>query len=184
MTSTTQIKRSYQQLRCLYVGTEVLGQGLVQQGRVTVLLEKEPDFVLDGKLNSHGLLSGMAKLYRHLNLQIGDTVEYSVEKENVLTIHNRAAALREVTSPVVASHGTVFERKSLKYIHIELFRAENLNHWEPETETDLYLAFGVLQDFTDFQYCCGASTALLDRLGYKADTKPDAIVIDRTTERT
>ena len=43
------------------------------------------------------------------------------------------------------------------------------------------MAFGVLQDYTDYQYCCGASKDLLNTLGanYDDTCKPDAILIDR-----
>lgn len=67
----------------------------------------------------------------------------------------------------------------LAHIHIEPFRPENLNHWNPETETDVYMAFGVLQEFTDYRYCCGASADLLRRLGATYQTKPDAVLISR-----
>ena len=79
---------------------------------------------------------------------------------------------------------TLFARDNYRHIHLEPFRPENLHTWEPETEADVYLAFGVLQEFTDFQYCCGASKAVLDKLGanYTDSSKPDAILIDRTTD--
>ncbi len=46
------------------------------------------------------------------------------------------------------------------------------------------LAFGVLQEFTDFQYCCGVTQALLEKLGasYNDIPKPDAVLIDRATD--
>ena len=62
---------------------------------------------------------------------------------------------------------------------------ENLNDWEPQTEPDVYLVFGVLQKYTEFRYCCGASKALLDKLGakYEEAAKPDAILIEAITGR-
>ena len=74
----------------------------------------------------------------------------------------------------------VFDRQALKHLHIETFAPGNLARWNPQTEPDIYMIFGVLSEYTDFRYCCGASKALLDKLGYEADTKPDAILIDRT----
>ena len=39
----------------------------------------------------------------------------------------------------------------------------------------------MLSEYTDFRYCCGVSQDLVAKLGYEATTKPDAILIDRTT---
>jgi hypothetical protein len=41
--------------------------------------------------------------------------------------------------------------------------------------------YGALAEYTDYRYCCGISQALIDQLGYKAATKPDAVLIDRAT---
>jgi hypothetical protein len=75
----------------------------------------------------------------------------------------------------------VFERQRLKHVHMEPYAPGNLSKWEPRTEADVYMVFSALSEYTDYQYCCGASKSLLARLGYKADTKPDAIRIDRST---
>lgn len=41
---------------------------------------------------------------------------------------------------------------------------------------------GVLQDYTNYQYCCGISKSILTSLGHKQESaKPDAILIDRQT---
>jgi hypothetical protein len=36
-------------------------------------------------------------------------------------------------------------------------------------------------EYTDYRYCCGVNQALIDQLGYEADAKPDAVLIDRAT---
>lgn len=185
------ITQSYVGLRSLYLeaaawGTELLEVG----GKATVLLDGDKDFSTEGTLNKRGGLSGMAKLYRRLNLSAGMTIEYAIPSKNTLIVYPPAAPSSAGTASVPLTSApptneTVFERKKLKHLHIEAFRPENLNHWEPETEPDVYLAFGVLQEYTDFQYCCGASKALLQRLGAIGDgaTKPDAILIDRATDQ-
>jgi hypothetical protein len=75
----------------------------------------------------------------------------------------------------------VFQRQRLRPIHIELFSPENLNRWVPENEPDVYMAFGVLQEYTRYRYCCATSKRLLDLLGFQADTKPDAVLVDDNT---
>lgn len=175
------IKSSYVDLRSIYLPAAVLKETEIVSGPVTVVLAEDDSFSVDGTLAKH-LVSGMAKLYRELDLKAGQTIEFSVRDKSALIIHSPKAPDRtESTTP--RPRQTVFERMGLKYIHIEPFRAENLNNWEPETETDVYLAFGVLHEFTDYQYCCGTSKALLDKLGadYADSSKPDAILIDRVT---
>lgn len=44
------------------------------------------------------------------------------------------------------------------------------------------MVFGALSEYTKYRYCCGASSSLLDQLGYSAPNKPDAILIDRTSQ--
>jgi hypothetical protein len=189
MTFKATIKDTYVKLRCLYLETAAWKTGLLGVGQATVLLSNDNTFVAEGKLNGGGGLTGMAKLYKRLGLVTGAELEYEIPRKNTIVVQIRAEAGGARPEPAVAAGAavaqTVFERKALKHLHIEPFRAENLHHWEPETETDVYLAFGVLQEFTDFQYCCGASKALLQRLGAfeEGGTKPDAILVDRATDQ-
>lgn len=47
------------------------------------------------------------------------------------------------------------------------------------------MIFGLLEEYTDYKYCCGINANLLKNLGYKYDSdnaKPDSILINRTTE--
>jgi hypothetical protein len=185
----TRIKPSYMQLRSIYLGADTLRDPNLRSGTVTVLLENDEEFSVEGTLNPQGYLSGMAKLYRHLKLQDGTVMVFSITDNGNIVVRAANAPqtggedkdLEPTLPPSVET--TIFERKKLRHVHIEPFRPENLNNWEPETETDVYLAFGVLQEYTDFQYCCGASTTLLKKLGanYDDSAKPDAIVVDRTT---
>jgi hypothetical protein len=72
----------------------------------------------------------------------------------------------------------VFARQKLKHVHIDKYSPGNLSDWEPRTEPDVYMVFGAMDELHDYHYCCGASKELLDKLGYTAATKPDAVVID------
>lgn len=189
MAYMARITPSYVSLRSLYLGTEAMKHEHLEPGMVTALLEDDDDFAIEGKLNPQGYLSGMAKLYRRLTLKAGMELAFDVNDDGNLIITppeplpDEGDAV-ELEPPPKAE--TVFARMGLKRIHIEPFRPENLDNWEPENETDVYMAFGVLQEFTDFQYCCATSKALLDRLGalYQDEgaAKPDAILIDRTTD--
>jgi hypothetical protein len=175
------ITPSYQELRSLYIGADARKDQNFQTGLVNVTLNADAAFSIDGTMNTAGYLSGMAKLYKKLDLKVGAEVEYEFNADGSITIHNALPVAP--AQPPPPQKETVFQTQKLKHIYIEPFRPENLNTWEPETETDIYLAFGVLQDYTDYQYCCGASKAMLEKLGAKYDdAKPDAILIDRTTD--
>jgi len=182
------IRQSYIDLRSIYIGADALKDEQLEFGRVTVLLADDDTFSAEGTLNSQGLLSGMAKLYAKLDLKDGTEVSFSVEGGGTLLIHAptppATSATEELDPGASGRPKSVFQKQNLRHIHIEPFRPENLDNWEPETETDVYLAFGVLQEYTDFQYCCGASKSLLAKLGasYEESSKPDAILIDRTTD--
>jgi len=159
-----------------------MGDPNLKAGIVSVRVEGVEDFSVDGTLNVSGWLSGMAKLYKLLSLNPGAIVEFSVARDDTIIVHSpRPATKPGEAAP--AERQTVFQRQKLKHLHLEPFRPENLNNWEPETETDVYLAFGVLQNYTDYHYCCGTSKSVLDRLGakYEGKSKPDAILVDTTS---
>lgn len=185
------IKKSYKEIRVLYVGCDPIRNYLLSIGKVEIFLNGDKTFSVEGNLNPVGQISGLAKLYRYLNLKEGQIVKFAIQNGSVVIYEPSRMATDVVPTPVAYAEDqqrdegqTVFSRKKLKNIFIQPFRPENLNNWEPETETDVYLAFGVLQEYTDFQYCCGASKHILDKLGasYGETSKPDAILIDRTTD--
>jgi hypothetical protein len=178
----TTVRPAYIELRSIYVGAQARGE--LAPGPVTVLIEDDDEFSVEGTLNAQGLLSGMAKLYATLPLLQGTRVHFAVQADGSIVVKSPKPSDGVPPAAVVGGE-TVFEAKRFKHLHFEIFRPENLDNWEPESETDVYLAFGVLQEFTDFQYCCGVSKALLDKLGatYAESAKPDAILIDRNTDQ-
>lgn len=185
---TTKIFPSYKKLYLLFLGEGATG---LEPGRVEVRIKERADFSASGTLNSQRGLSGMARVYNELALNVGDTLEFTRSGEQQVTIEGliradgRVVNLAEAVSAPQAgapSRTSIFEVKGLKHLHIDLFHPGNFTRWEPQTEPDVYLAFGVLQEHTRFRYCCGTSAALLRRLGYLSDTKPDAILIDSVTD--
>lgn len=150
-------------------------------------MREDPNLTAEGNLSSNGALSGMSPLYRGLGLQDGDVIEAEPAGAGAIVITGvlRAGGNRDggaqqpaVAGPPEGSRRSVFQRRQLRALHNEVFSPENLNRWEPATETDVYMAFGVLQEYTRHRYCCATSQALLDRLGFDAPTKPDAILVD------
>ncbi|MCW5202968.1 hypothetical protein VU11_04490 [Desulfobulbus sp. US2] len=190
MYSTT-ITKSYISMRSLYLGAKARKDENFSTGRTTVTLSNENDFSVEGSLDSQGYLSGMAKLYKKMALKDGDEISFKFSVDGtiviteVITVYKTDCEDDQTSELEPEEKETVFKRDRLNHIHIEAFRPENLNIWEPETEADVYLVFGVLQDFTDFQYCCGTSISILKKLGanYEDSAKPDAILIDRISEQ-
>ncbi len=182
------VRQSYIDLRGLNLGAEFLRQYQLQPGQrysVTVAINGLSDIDTTGTLDKSGFIGGLAVMYNTFALQDGDLIEVDYES-GIIRLTPPMAKLRQATTtttpaptPVAA---LVFTRQSLRHIHIEPFAFGSLSEWVPHTEADVYLVFGTLSEYTDYRYVCGASKSLLDRLGYSAQTKPDAILIDRRTD--
>ncbi len=185
---TTKITDSYRKIRSLYLGKsmkQLKFEDDTLPSTVTVIIDKVVDFSATGTLQSTGQLSGMSPLYKQLALTPGDEIQYGINSAREVVINSVNGTPQTTQSPTqTSSTETVMDRLNLRHVHFEAFRPENLDSWEPENETDVYLAFGVLQENTDYQYCCAASKNVLDKLGYSTEmtTKPDAILIDRYTD--
>ncbi len=198
---------SYPGLYAIPLGKEMVKRGILSPGKHAVTIEGIENFTAEGTLSQSGVLTGMAKLYTALKLREGHALRLRIDKtedgDPAITVLQASTQSRPytftetqngystTTSEAAVTNNLfshtlsepVFKKKQLRHMYIEPFRAENLNHWEPETETDVYMAFGVLQIYTNYEYCCGASKAMLMKLGanYSDTSKPDAILIDRTT---
>lgn len=190
---TSVVKSSYISLRSLYVGAKPVKEGALRPGQVTVSVQGNDKLEVIGNLvGSNNVLSGLSGLYGSYDIKENTELKFHTWHEAgdqfLEVILPAGAAQSTQVAPAVGAAiqtpasgaGSVFQRKKLKYIHLEEFRPENLFNWQPETETDVFMAFGVLQQYTDIKYCCGASKAVIDRLGYTYQMdKPDAIVINR-----
>lgn len=175
----TNITESYRRNYILYL--RVVRDGQLKPGTVRVRVEQREDLDIEGTLNFRGALSGMARIYSALDLKDGDEITYRVESPSEIRIKPRSPLALAVATPPFTSPQTVFGAKNLKHIHFEAFRPENLLSWKPQAEVDVYMAFGILQEYTEFKYCCGINQAVLNQLGATIAPKPDAVLIDRVT---
>ena len=173
------IAQSYIKLRSIPIGTTLLREGKISAGTVSVSIRAQGVEAIEGTLSNNGVLSGMARLYALLNLKEGDQISFVITGSTSLEVIPTQNVL---PVPIDQGYKSVFETQGLKHIQIEIFRPQNLQFWDPQTEADVYMAFGVLQEYTDYIYCCGASQTILTRLGYTSNTKPDAIVCHRTNQ--
>lgn len=190
MTTTTRyVRASYIELRGINLGKEFIRDNSLQPGQqypfaITGLEDEDSQ----GTLDKGGFIGGLAVLYNAFNLEDGDPIEVSFDGSVIRLSppqHKRrsdATPAATTTTPAPAAPQLVFEDQRLKRIHIEPFAPGNLSRWVPQTEADVYMVFGTLSEYTDYRYVCGASKALLTKLGYTADTKPDAVLIDRRTD--
>jgi hypothetical protein len=180
---TAKIGGGYSKIYVTYLGKPLVDDGRLRPGPVQVVSQGE--LVAEGMLQKNGILSGMARLYDVYGLRDGTakTVEMQyrvISKSRIeVTLPNKPGKKHERARNREQSVAVV---QQLRPIFMEPFRAENLATWEPQTEPDVYLAFGVLQEYTEFEYCCGASQELLNTWGYMpaSNTRPDAILISRT----
>jgi hypothetical protein len=184
LASKRTIRQSYIDLRGINLGAEFIRDNKLTPSqrypmKVEGLVDEEPE----GTLDKSGFIGGLAVMYKAYELKDGDEVEVLFQ-DSILLIKPPVEKLRQVvqTAPVAGSQQPVFKRQSLTHIHIEPFAFGNLSRWIPQTEADVYMVFGILSEYTDYRYCCGASKHLLTKLAYTSETKPDAILIDRTTD--
>jgi hypothetical protein len=197
MPYTTRIKQTYIDLRAINLGAELINEYSLQSKQTySIRILGANELTARGTLNQSNALSGLSTLYRNYDLQVGDEIQVSYENGQICITPpiGRLKATKTVSvqqppplgsnnppAAIPSTPSNVFAKKNLKHIHIEAFAEMNFREWSPKTEADVYLVFGSVSEFTDYKYCCGASAELLDNLGYKADTKPDAIIIDRAT---
>jgi hypothetical protein len=172
----TTINKSYRRNYILYIPD--FRALRLKPGLVSVRLKNHEGFLTEGTLNNQGGLSGMVKLYRALGLKDGDKITIQVTGKSELTVTpNRPPKLT-----FRSAKPTVFATKKLKAIHFEAFRPQNLVDWKPKAEVDVYMAFGILENYTEYKYCCGVNAEILKQLGARIGPKPDAILIDRGTD--
>ena len=152
-----------------------------------------------GTYNRNGWLSGMAKVYSLFNLQPGSLFELTWTSEltlktNVLPVDDLVAldsqciiedgTMDNLNNNIHPRAETTYERFNLNHIHFDVYDTRLFDVWVPQTETDIYLAFGQLQERTIYQYVCGFNVETKRKLGYPREvTTPDAILIDRITKK-
>ncbi len=184
-TGTATVRRSYIDLRGLNLGTDFLRETDVTPGqKLGIAIEGLPEVEAEGTINGQGFIGGLAVLYREFELREGDRIGVSYDGTSVVLSPppDRVRVARGVdteAAPGVVEYVPVFDRDRLRHVHIERFAPGNLRRWVPQSEPDVYMVFGVLAEKTDYRYCCGVNSQLLQRLGYSTErTKPDAILMD------
>jgi hypothetical protein len=182
------ISENSRRLNCISIGRKPIRENKLESGLITIVLknnQEDPISIESNYNQDNGLLSGLSKLYKLGVFDGIHEIDYEIITTKKIEIITNKAISEITQSQPENKYETVFERKNLKYLHIEPFRPENLKNWIPQTETDIYMIFGIVETYTDFKYCCGTNIQLLKDLGIKCDTddpsKPDAILINRNT---
>ena len=165
---TTTIKDVYRKLNSFYFTGDIIRSKVLTPGTISVLLDSDDSFEATGTLSArNGTLTGMSGVYSRLHLNESEIVKMEVVDDTTLRIISLPRTEGKGKPEAHVSHRSVFRRKQLNHIHIPIFEPENLKDWEPQNEVDVFMAFGVLQSFTDYRYCCSTNKNLLDTLGYK-----------------
>lgn len=169
------------------MGAAFMRDNRLQSGqRYPMTIQDLPDSELYGTLDRSGFIGGLSLLYREFALQVGDELDITYDGSAIHITppsNRRVRPNSEISQPAGADGNLrpVFERQNLRHMHIEPYAPGNLGNWQPQTEVDVYMVFGALSEYTDYRYCCGVSQTLIDALGYRAATRPDAFLIERAT---
>ncbi len=183
----TTIRQSYIDLKGINLGAAFVRKHNLQFGqKYAMTIDGLPDVEINGTLDRSGFIGGLSVLYRTFDLCVEDTLGIGYDDSVIRITPPQGKGRTQPAEPdhvLEADEDTrpVFERQRLRHIHIEPYAPGNLSNWVPQTEADVYMVFGALSEYTDYRYCCGASQILIDQLGYRANTKPDAFLIDRAT---
>ena len=110
------ITSSYEVLRSFYIEASLTVDGIVASGRCKVAVEEDAELSAEGTLNNQGILSGMTKIYRGLDLRIGSKIYYRVSGPSLLVITKvvhpeakRTDHVPERISDVDDGHGDALE---------------------------------------------------------------------------
>lgn len=193
MSYTTEINESYETTNSIHIPAAPRSEGDFEAGTAFVrydLPDHDEAKSVKGNFNSNGLLTGLGKVYADFGLEAGDELEFELKKDDedkqLVELLNVELFIEEREPDTAGgAERTLAESEGFNYIHLSDFRPENVGEWEPENETDVYMAFGNLEEYSGYRYCCGASRSVLENLGYDVEnrTKPDAILIDRATQK-
>jgi hypothetical protein len=191
------IRSSYKQLNSLNLGSEFVEEHKLTPHKQYPLTVVGVDESLSGTLQARGLIGGLAAMYvRYPSLGDGSEVEIDFDG-NAITIVPPNSASTDMPSPGPTSTGPqqqgslptstasdyVLDRKSAHRVFVPPYAPGALNSWEPKGEPDVYMVFGRVAEFTAFRYCCASSQEVLSKLGLDIKPKPDAILIEKGTDR-
>ncbi len=161
---------------------------LVIGQRYPVVVAGMDDTDLAGTIQNTGLIGGLAAFYQRFpNLKPGDEVEIGFDGL-AITIQPPAGSSgmlvpRPGSDPQAPPSDYVLDRKSARRVYIAPYAPGALNTWEPKGEPDVYMVFGRLAEFTPYRYCCATNKEILDKLGIVINPKPDAVLIEQSTDR-
>lgn len=189
-----ELSESYIKIRSIPIGKKAIA-GKLTVGMVDISIDGH-EGLYSGNLNENGVITGLTKLFYAHGINEETKMEFEIIDQNLLRLKilkseelqtNEKDQNIQKYKPLISEY--IADKKSLKWIHFEIFRPTNLKYWIPKTEPDIYMVFGVLQEYTDYSYCCGTSKEILSKIGYLKENnsdnpnKPDAILIEKLTDR-
>ncbi|MFL2949268.1 MAG: hypothetical protein ACJZ40_02645 [Candidatus Poseidoniaceae archaeon] len=154
---------------------------------IDVTVELGDERQLGSLKNGLNIVTKFAWVLNRLEIQKNGFVEYELIEDDdqwvirIIPGQEDVGGREEVEEE--EEFDTVWNRKRLKGIRIRTFDFNP--EWTPENETDVYLAFAKIEEYTDFVYCQGMSSHFARRLAYgwtEGTSKPDAILMHSGSE--
>lgn len=176
------LQKSYESIFGLPVGMKSINSKL-NIGPISVLVENK-NKIYPARLNKNGVISGLVELYRDLDLKFGMTIYYENHATDAIKIYFPKKTLKNKVAHNPSTRNN--PSRKLKWAHNEIYDDNNFNRWTPNSKLDVCFVFGLLHDFTDFQYCGALTQDMMSKIEYlknypNATDKPDAIVFHKNT---
>ncbi len=157
---------------------------LVTGQRYPIVVVGMEDTELAGTIQKTGVIGGLAAFYeRFADVQANTEIEIGFDGLAIIVYPPETPAVPPTAKLPAPPSDNVLDRKSANHVYIAPYAPGAINMWEPKGEPDVYMVFGRLAEFTPFRYCCAASQEILDKLGIQIDPKPDAVLIERVSDR-
>lgn len=175
------LSETYKNTYSLPIGVKAIGKNL-NVGPITIFINNRQD-VYSGRLNENGVISGLAELFQDKKLESGMTFSYKNHLVNSILLYldggsgkNKSTGKPSVDSP----------SGKLKWHHNEIYYSDNFNRWAPNEVLDVFFAFGLLHEMTDYSYCGALNNEIISKIEYfkripNANIRPDAILHHKQT---
>ena len=175
------LSETYKNIYSLPIGMKAINNKL-RVGPVSIFINNRQE-IYGGKLNENGVISGLSQLFREQNLRSGMMFSYeNHDVDSILLYLNDDSAKNEMTGNQFADSPS----KKLKWPHNEICHPDNFKRWSPNSEIDVFFAFGLLHYMTNYSYCCALTNEVIAQIEYfdrisTAKRKPDAILHNKHT---
>jgi hypothetical protein len=179
------VTESAKSLSSLSLGSEFVRNNKLETGKTySLLVEGVQSSELRGTLQTTTLIGGLAAMYRaYPGLKPDDEVEVEALGNSLKFTPPGVIASPTPPDSDATKSEYALERMRARSIFVEPYEPGAINRWEPKSETDVYMVYGRVAQFTPYRFCCATSMEILNKFGIKIEPKPDALLIESGTDR-